>query len=188
MTNKEITSIVRKAQRVKPYAKVHFPYSVEHVERILGTTFNDEDRSDIQKFFDTANFLSKFESIDYRYNPLYPVILSMCDCDDFLSVQEAEVLYNSLIISSRDKDVDFDMHSLAFFSWCEDFTVWTYTPKMKYVFDININLIRREVNLANLLNEPIDYVELEPTYTYEDYGAYMRGRKYINAETLSSRL
>lgn len=176
MTNQEIISIVKKARMVKPYARVHFPYSVEHVERILGITFNDKDRKDMQKFYDTANFF--LENCNWSCdNPLYPIIYQMSERTDFLTIQETDLLIRSLRLATNGGKPD--VSDIEFFRFEDDLEIWVYAPMQKYVFDVNMSLIRRAVNLANFFNEKAECVELEPTYTYEDYGAYENVKKNL---------
>jgi hypothetical protein len=174
MTNQEIISIVRKARLVKPYARVHFPYSVEHVERILGITFNDEDRSDIQRFYDTAEFFAQNCDIN-NDKPIYTVVYQMSEKSDFLTIQEAKVLLNSLHRTTRD---DADMYDLLAFAFAKDNPLWIYTPDYEYYFDVDINKVRRMVNIANFFGEDIEYVDLQPNEKYEHYGAYKNLTKY----------
>jgi hypothetical protein len=171
MTNKEITSIVSKAQRVKPYAKVHFPYSVEHVERILGITFNDEERSDMQRFFDTAEFFASHRPYDEedskKYGkPLYHVIRSMCEEQDFFSIEEAKILHKSI---EKTNKFDVQLCNIYHFHFHDDFTISIFADNNRHIYDINFKRIRREINLAKIFGEVIEYVDLKPRRVYKDY-------------------
>jgi hypothetical protein len=189
MTNKEIIEMVYKAKMVKPYARVHFPYSVEHVERILGITLNDEDRADMQRFYDTAEFFAQFdnESANGLYKSLYFAVNLMIDDTDFLSIEEAQIVQRS-ILRSCGAEVTMSCIAVSAFRFETDNTIWAAVDNKRFVFRLDVSQIRREINLNKLLDTPIEYVEMNPIKIYTDYGNFLRCQVLENDETLSSRL
>ncbi len=166
MTNKEVIEIVYKAKMVKPYAKVHFPYSVQHVERILGISFNDDDRADMQRFFDTAEFYASHNTEDYHCaNQLYHVIIGMVYQTDFFSVKEATLIYNSIVKSCKFKVYMSDVLNFRFNGSNE---LWTISSKESNVFEVNPKKIRRQINLANLFGEEVEEINLTKRNRYRE--------------------
>lgn len=169
MTNKEVIEMVYKAKMIKPYAKVHFPYSVEHVERILGITFNDGDKADMQRFFDTAKFYASYNTEDYHCdNQLYHVILSMIWGhqhsklnpslkQDFFSVEEADLIYRSI---SKACPVKVYMSDVRNYRFGGQNKLWTISSKETYIFDLDYRLIRRQINLDKLVGDEVDDLNL----------------------------
>jgi hypothetical protein len=165
MRNKDIISIIKKAKSVKPYARVDFPYSVFDCERILGVTFTDEERSEIQRFYDTANLFSNFVNKDYGYNPLYYVITGMISEDDFVSIKEFETIKQSILKStSNDAEIqDILFVFTSIFSYKEAFV---YANNKEYLFEFDMPKIRRKMNLDLLIDGEYSLLEFIPKYVW----------------------
>ena len=168
MNHSEVLSIVREAKNKKPYARVNFPYCVDDIERILHRKFSDFDRSKINEFYEIAAFYASFENQAYRYNPLYPVILSMCDNKDYFTLQELDVLFRSLKEVDGCKEAVIEYTRPIYFDWNDSvLDYWIETKEAEFLFEVNVKQLRRSVSLSNLFSENLTHIELKPIYVYK---------------------